>query len=63
MLKTDIVSSLYEVVAQHKLAGFESCRGREQGGGRYHHTPDNLDHGQGSADIITYYYILLCLPA
>ena len=42
MLKKEGAEFVSEAVAQHKLESFGSCRGREQGGGSNHHTPDDL---------------------
>ena len=42
MLKKEGAEFVSEAVAQHKLESFGPCGGGKQGGGRCHHTPDDL---------------------
>ena len=46
-LKKEGAESIRGAGAQHKLEGFGPCGGGKQGGGRCHHTPDDLVQGQG----------------
>ena len=41
-LKKEGAKSIRPAGAQHKLEGFGPCGGGKQGGGRCHHTPDDL---------------------
>ena len=47
MLKKEGAESGAGAVTEHKLEGFGPSGGGKQGGGRCHHTPDDLVQGQG----------------
>ena len=42
MLKKEGSRSVSGAAAEHKLEDFGPCEGGKQGGGRCHHTPDDL---------------------
>ena len=46
-LKKEGAESVSTAAAEHKLEGFGPSGGGKQGGGRCHHTPDDLVQGQG----------------
>ena len=46
-LKKEGAKSVSRAALEHKLEGFEPSGGGKQGGGRCHHTPDDLVQGQG----------------
>ena len=46
-LKKESAKFIRPVAGEHKLEGFGPSGGGKQGGGRCHHTPDDLVQGQG----------------
>ena len=46
-LKKEGAKSVGGAAPEHKLEGFGPSGGGKQGGGRCHHTPDDLVQGQG----------------
>ena len=57
-LKKEGAASVSEAAREHKLEGFGPSGGGKQGGGRCHHTPDDLVQGQGVGGLSYIYRII-----